>query len=81
MAGTPVVAADTSSLPEVVGDGAILVDPLDPAAIAAGLAVAVGDEVARASLIARGHANAGRFSWDVCARQILGLLVPEGGAR
>jgi len=81
MAGTPVVASNTSSLPETAGDGAILVDPLDPGAIAAGLAIAVGDATARASLIARGRANVARFSWDACARQILRLLVPEGGAR
>lgn len=81
MAGTPVVASNTSSLPEAAGDGAILVDPLDPAAIAAGLAVAVGDATVRASLIARGRANVARFSWDACARQILRLLAPEGGGR
>jgi glycosyltransferase involved in cell wall biosynthesis len=79
MAGTPVVASNTSSLPEVAGDGAILVDPLDPAAIAAGLAVVVGDDAFRADLIARGRANVPRFSWETCARQILGLLVPDGG--
>jgi len=81
MAGTPVVASNTSSLPETAGDGAILVDPLDPAAIAAGLSVAVGDPAVRANLVARGRANAARFSWDTCARQILGLLVPERGRR
>jgi len=81
MAGTPVVASNTSSLPEVAGDGAILVDPLDPAAIAAGLAVAAGDDAVRADLIARGRVNVARFSWDACARQILSLLVPEGSRR
>ena len=81
MAGTPVVASNTSSLPEVAGDGAILVDPLDPAAIAAGLAVAAGDDAVRADLIARGRVNVARFSWDTCARQILSLLVPVGGRR
>ena len=78
MAGTPVVASNTSSLPETAGDGAILVDPLDPAAIADGLASAVGDPEVRAELIARGRANVARFSWDKCARQILSLLAPEG---
>lgn len=81
MAGTPVVAADASSLPEVAGDGAILVDPLDPAAIAAGLAQAVGDEGVRSGLIARGRVNAGRFSWEECARRVLELLAPDGGGR
>ena len=81
MAGTPVVASNTSSLPEAAGNGAILVDPLDPAAIAAGLAVAVGDDAVRVDLIARGRVNVDRFSWDTCARQILSLLVPEGSRR
>ncbi|MEO6063917.1 MAG: glycosyltransferase family 1 protein [Thermoflexales bacterium] len=81
MASTPVVASNTSSLPEAAGDGAILVDPLDPAAIAAGLAIAVGDAAARVNLIARGRANVARFSWDTCARQILSLLIPEANRR
>ncbi len=81
MAGIPVVASNTSSLPETAGAGAILVDPLDPAAIVAGLTVAVGDAAVRANLIALGRANVARFNWDTCARQILSLLVPDGGRR
>ena len=81
MAGVPVVAANTSSLPEVAGDGAVLVDPLDAGAIAAGLASALTDDPARAGLIARGRANVSRFSWDRCAAQILELLAPGGGGR
>src|SRR5262249_40573774 len=61
-AGVPVVAADAGSLPEVCGDAALLVDPLDPAAMAAALARAVTDEDARATLIPRGHERVECFS-------------------
>lgn len=77
-AGIPVVASNTSSLPEVAGDGAILVDPLDPAAIAAGLARALAPGPERDALIERGHANASRFSWARCAEIILDRLTAGG---
>jgi glycosyltransferase involved in cell wall biosynthesis len=63
--GTPVVAANEGSAPEVTGGAAVLVDPGDPDAIAAGLAEAVerGDE-----LRALGLERARAFSWDAVAR-------------
>ena len=76
-AGVPVVCSNTSSLPEVAGDGALLVDPLDVRAIAAGLRTALYDEGGRAELIARGYRNVKRFTWDQCAGAILHLLELE----
>ncbi len=73
-AGVPVVCSNTSSLPEVAGDAALLVDPLDVPAIAMALSTALFDEPARARLSAAGRANLARFSWDHCARVILNLL-------
>jgi glycosyltransferase involved in cell wall biosynthesis len=61
--GTPVVTSNVSSLPEVAGDAAILVDPYDPASIAEGITRAVTDESARADLITRGPRRAREFSW------------------
>jgi glycosyltransferase involved in cell wall biosynthesis len=61
--GTPVVTSNVSSLPEVAGDAALLVDPYDAEAIAAGLVRAVTDEALRTDLIARGLARAHEFSW------------------
>ena len=61
--GTPVVTSNVSSLPEVAGDAALLVDPYDAEAIAAGIVRAVTDEALRADLIARGLARARQFSW------------------
>lgn len=68
--GAPVVAANTSSLPEVVGDAAILVDPLDEAAIAAGLTAVVASEDERRRLTALGIARAAEFTWDRTAREV-----------
>jgi glycosyltransferase involved in cell wall biosynthesis len=62
--GTPVVTSNVSSLPEIAGGAALLVDPYDPAAIAAGIVSAVSDESLRTRLIERGRARARDFSWD-----------------
>ncbi|HUE87782.1 MAG TPA: glycosyltransferase family 1 protein [Vicinamibacterales bacterium] len=68
--GTPVVTSNVSSLPEVAGNAAILVDPYEPASIADGITRAVTDESARADLIARGLARARDFSWSQSASSI-----------
>ena len=62
--GTPVVSSGATSLAEVVGDAAVIVDPLDVDSIADGIDKVVGDERLRSDLCARGLAQAGRFSWD-----------------
>lgn len=67
--GTPVVTSNVSSLPEVVGDAALLVDPLNPAAIAGAMARVLSETTLRRDLIARGYARARTFSWtDAAAR-------------
>ena len=58
--GTPVVAANSGALPEVTGGAAVLVDPLNPAAIADGISQAIAD---RDSLVMRGRVRAREFSW------------------
>ena len=65
-AGVPVVATSTGSVPEVVGDGALLVDPGDTDGLAAALARCLADEAARRDLVAAGSAWAARFSWESC---------------
>jgi len=62
--GTPVVCSSTSSLPAVVGDAALSVDPLDVGAIAGALERILGDEATRRDLAARGLQRAGAFSWQ-----------------
>ena len=68
--GTPVVAADAAALPEACGDGALLVDPHDQAAIAEAVLAAIGDERLRA----RGLRHAAGFSWERTATELTALL-------
>ncbi len=63
--GTPVICTQTSSLPEVVGDAAEMIDPYDPAAIAAAIRKIDADEDWRAELSRRGPAQAARFSPEI----------------
>jgi glycosyltransferase involved in cell wall biosynthesis len=71
--GTPVVTSNAASLPEAVGDAAVLVDPRDPAALADALAAALADEPLRQRLRAAGLAQARRFSWRRMAEQTLAV--------
>jgi len=68
--GTPVVTSRISSLPEVVGNAAVLVDPYSVEDIAAGLERVLGDADLRASLVQRGRARVQDFSWQRSARAI-----------
>lgn len=67
--GTAVIAAGTTSLPEVVGEAARLVDPLSIDSIRDAISSLLSDDAARASLARRGLAQAGRFSWARCVEQ------------
>lgn len=69
--GTPVVAARAGALPEVGGDAALWVDPLDVAALGAQLERAFNDADLRAGLIERGRAQARRFEWRTTAERTL----------
>ncbi len=82
--GTPVVTSDTSSLPEVVGDAALLVDPDDPAALAAALSRLLADPALRAALRERGIRRAADFSWSRTAaatRAVYDAVLAERGGR
>jgi glycosyltransferase involved in cell wall biosynthesis len=68
--GVPVVVSNSSSLPEVVGDAGVLVEPRDAAALARKIDTILGDPVREAELRARGPAQAGRFRWDRAAREM-----------
>jgi glycosyltransferase involved in cell wall biosynthesis len=72
--GTPLICADSSSLPEVVGEGALLVDPLGVDAWTRAMARLLDDAALRADLVARGWRNVNRFSWAVCAEAVLEAL-------
>ena len=63
-AATPVLTSRVSALPEVAGDAALLVDPLDVEAIAAGIERIVSDAALRRSLAERGPVRAAGFTWQ-----------------
>ena len=68
--GTPVVTSNRSSLPEVVGDAAVLVDPYSAASIAEGIQRVLSDADLRRTLSERGLARAREFSWETSIRRI-----------
>jgi glycosyltransferase involved in cell wall biosynthesis len=72
--GVPVMTSNNSSLPEVAGDAALLVDPADVDAIADAMLRLATDDALRAELVKRGLANVKRFSWEKCARETLEVL-------
>jgi alpha-1,3-rhamnosyl/mannosyltransferase len=72
-AGVPVVAARAGAIPEVAGDAAVLVDPLDPAALASGLDRALTDDSLRAQLVTAGHVRVQRFTWPAMADGMVAL--------
>jgi glycosyltransferase involved in cell wall biosynthesis len=69
--GTPVVCSKASSLPEVVGDAALTVDPLDVTELAEAMRRAIEDESLRSSLVQRGLARATQFTWSKAAEELL----------
>ncbi len=71
---TPVIAAGTSSLPEVVGEAGLLVNPLSVEELRAAMAHLLADEELRAELGRRGRERAGLFTWERCARETLNVL-------
>ena len=71
--GTPVIAANTSSLPEVVGDAGTLLPPDDADAWAEALRQLAEDRIAREAAIAAGLRRAAGFSWERAAEQTLAV--------
>jgi glycosyltransferase involved in cell wall biosynthesis len=71
--GTPTVVADRASLPEVVGDAGMLINPDDPATLADAFRRIAQDPDWRAQLSAAGLKQAARFQWDAAARITLGV--------
>jgi glycosyltransferase involved in cell wall biosynthesis len=71
--GTPVVSSNTSSLPELLGDAALQVDPHDTAALTAALRELLDDPGVTQRARQRGPAQAAQFSWPAVARQLLEL--------
>jgi len=73
--GAPVIASQAGAIPEVAGDAALLVDPLNTDSIAAGLSQVLGSRELRLSLRERGFARAAGFNWDHTAQQVWDVLT------
>jgi glycosyltransferase involved in cell wall biosynthesis len=69
--GTPVVAANNSSIPEIAGDAALLVSAENESSIAGAIAEVLSDTTLQMKLIERGFGRASHFSWTKCACQTL----------
>jgi glycosyltransferase involved in cell wall biosynthesis len=79
--GAPVLAADATSLPEVTGDAALLLPPLDATVWAQALARIAGDPALQADLRTRGLARAAEFTWQRTASETLAAYHLLGGTR
>lgn len=79
--GTPVITGDRTSLPEVVGDAGLLVNPFDTQALAQALARLIDDESLRATLGDRGLRRAAQFNWRDNARQTLAVYEQVTGGK
>ncbi|MFN7915931.1 MAG: glycosyltransferase family 1 protein [Vicinamibacterales bacterium] len=76
--GTPLIATDSSSIREGVGDAGLLIPVDDVEALAGAMGRALTDTALRADLIAKGQAQAAKFTWDNCAKQTLQLYTDIG---
>jgi glycosyltransferase involved in cell wall biosynthesis len=77
--GTPVVTSNVSSLPEVVGDAAMLVNPENVFDIARGITEVLLDDDLRRELIAKGKVQAARYNWERTAREVLEVYREAAG--
>jgi glycosyltransferase involved in cell wall biosynthesis len=77
-AGLPVLTSNRSALPEVAGDAALLVDPLDIDSIGEGLRCITSDEDLRAELIKRGRKRAEGFTWDKAVAETWSIYASLG---
>jgi glycosyltransferase involved in cell wall biosynthesis len=75
--GTPLVTSYNSCLPKIAGEGALFVDPKNPAQIAEAIKSIIDDKNLRDKLIQSGFENIKRFSWEECAKKTLEILVKK----
>lgn len=71
--GAPVITSNTSSMPEVSGSAAYVIDPFKPEEITAGIEKILSDEAYRKDIIEKGFRQSAKFSWKNMAKQVLEL--------
>jgi glycosyltransferase involved in cell wall biosynthesis len=69
--GAPVVTSNTSSLPEVAGDAALLIDPRDPIQLAEAILKVISDSQLRHLMVKKGKERAKLFSWEKTAKETI----------
>ncbi|MBD2533122.1 glycosyltransferase family 4 protein [Nostoc flagelliforme FACHB-838] len=69
--GAPVISSNTSSIPEVTGDAAILIDPKDPIQLAEAIIKVISDSHLRQTLVNKGKERSQLFSWEKTAKETL----------
>ncbi|MEA3459784.1 MAG: glycosyltransferase family 1 protein [Chloroflexota bacterium] len=79
--GVPVVTSNTSSLPEVVGDAGLMVQPTDVEGLAEAMGRALEDRALRGRMIEKGLRRARKFTWEKSARQLLGIYNALGTSK
>jgi glycosyltransferase involved in cell wall biosynthesis len=80
-AGVPVVASAAGAVPEVVGDGAVLVPVRDVVALANALVSVLDDTALRTALVDKGRFRAAQFTWEACGTGLARLYSDAAGAR
>jgi glycosyltransferase involved in cell wall biosynthesis len=76
--GTPIISSDRSSLPEILGDAGLLVNPEEPGAIAAAILRVISDSKLRSDLVERGTRRVNDFSWEKTARETRDAYLAAG---
>lgn len=71
--GAPVITSDTSSMPEVAGDAAVIVNPFKPEEITAAMIQILSNKELRETMIRKGYVRAEKFSWRAMAENVLSL--------
>ncbi len=76
--GVPVITSNTSSMPEVAGTAAFIIDPFKPEEITEALIKILGDKVLRDNLVKKGFEQAAKFSWRAMAQSVLEIYREIG---
>jgi glycosyltransferase involved in cell wall biosynthesis len=76
--GVPVITSNTSSMPEVAGDAALIIDPYKPEEITAAMIRIISDKKLKTDLIDKGLAQAAKFSWKAMAEHVLAIYRNMG---
>ena len=78
--GIPVITSNTSSMPEVAGDAAFIIDPFRPEEITEAMITILNDEDMKSGLVRRGFLQAAKFSWKSMAQNVLEIYQEIGAS-